>query len=156
MAEWTIILLLILFGLALIIVEVIFIPGTTFVGVLGLVSMIIGIILSFSKFGSEAGWLTLAASTVASGVLLYVSFRTNTWRRFALNSTIDSKMNEIELLKFSVGMEGVALSALRPIGKGEFDDEILEVRTNGEYVEAGSKIRIVRVTTNQVLVEIIN
>jgi len=155
MAEWTIILLLILFGLALIIVEVIFIPGTTFVGILGLVSMVIGIVVSFVKFGSETGWLTLAASTVASGVLLYVSFRTNTWRRFALNSTIDSKMNEVELLKFSVGMEGVALSALRPIGKGEFDNEILEVRTNGEYVEAGSRIRIVRVTTNQVLVEII-
>jgi membrane-bound ClpP family serine protease len=156
MADWTIIILLILFGLALIIVEVIFIPGTTFVGVLGFVSMIIGIVVSFSKFGSETGWLTLAGSAVATGALLYVSFRTNTWKRFAINSSIDSKMNEIELLKFSIGMEGVALSALRPIGKGEFDGEVLEVRTNGEYVEAGSKIRIVRVTTNQVLVEIIN
>jgi membrane-bound ClpP family serine protease len=155
MTEWTIVILLILFGLALIIVEVIFIPGTTFVGLLGLISMVIGIVLSFSKFGAETGWLTLAASTVASGALIYISFRTNTWRRFSLNSTIDSKMNEVELLKFSIGMQGIALSALRPIGKGEFDEEVLEVRTNGEYVEAGSKIRIVRLTTNQVLVEII-
>lgn len=156
MAEWTIVISLVLFGLLLVIVEVIFIPGTTLVGVLGFISMIIGVILAFRYFGDETGWLTLGGATAASGVLLYVAFRTNVWRRFAINTSIDSKVNEIEALNFVVGMEGTALSALRPIGKGEFGNNVAEVRTLGDYVEAGRRIRIIKVLTNQIVVEIIN
>lgn len=153
MAEWTIIILLVLFGLALIIVEVIFIPGTTFVGIIGFVSLVVGIVLSFKYFGTEAGWITLGGSTAASGILVYIAFRTNTWERFALKSSIDSKVNEIEKANFVVGLEGLALSALRPIGKGEFGGNVAEVRTNGEYVDAGESIRIVQVSVNQIIVE---
>lgn len=156
MTEWSIVITLVLFGLLLVIVEVIFIPGTTFVGIIGFVSMIVGVILSFRYFGAETGWLTLGGSTAASGGLLYVAFRTNVWKRFALKSSIDSKVNEIEMMKFPVGMEGTAVSALRPIGKGEFGGNTVEVRTGGEYVEASSRIRIVRIIHNQIIVEIIN
>ena len=156
MTEWSIVISLVLFGLFLVIVEVIFIPGTTFVGIAGFVSMIIGVILSFRYFGAETGWLTLGASTAASGALLYVAFRTNVWKRFALKSSIGGRVNEIETMKFPLGMEGTALSALRPIGNGEFDGNTVEVRTGGEYVEAGSKIRIIKSVPNQIIVEIIN
>lgn len=156
MAEWTIVISLVLFGLLLIIVEIIFIPGTTFVGVAGFVCLITGVIFAFKYFGGETGWMTLGGATAASGVLLYVAFRSNVWRRFAINTSIDSKVNEVEALKFPVGMEGVALSALRPIGKGEFGGNVTEVRTHGEYVEAGRRIRIIKVSTTQIIVEIIN
>lgn len=156
MAEWTLVICFVLFGLLLVVVEVIFIPGTTVVGIAGFISMIVGIILSFKYFGGETGWLTLGGAATASGVLLYVALRTNVWRRFAINSSIDSKVNEVEALKFAVGLEGLALSALRPMGKGEFGGNVAEVRTMGEYVEAGSRIRIVKVSINQIIVEIIN
>jgi membrane-bound ClpP family serine protease len=153
MAAWSIVILLVLLGLALVIIEVIFIPGTTVVGIAGFISMIIGIVLSFSYFGAETGWLTLGSSTAASGIFLYLAFRTNMWKRFALHSSIDSKVNEIEGIKFVVGLEGLALSALRPGGKGEFGGNVTEVRTAGEYVDAGESIRIVKVSTNQIIVE---
>ena len=137
--------MLVLLGLALVIIEVIFIPGTTLVGVAGFVSMVIGIVLSFSYYGAETGWLTLGGSTAVSGVVLYLSFRTNVWKRFALNSSIDSKVNEVEKINFIVGLEGLALSALRPVGKGEFGGNVTEVRTGGEYVDAGESIRIVKI-----------
>ena len=155
MAEWTVVIVLVLLGLAFVIVEVILIPGTTLVGVAGFVCMTIGIIFSFKYFGAETGWLTLGAATTASGGLLYLAFRTNVWRRFALNNSIDSKVNEVEKANFVVGMEGLALSALRPIGKGEFGGNVAEVKTNGEYVAAGESIRIIKVSTNTILVELI-
>ncbi|HMJ70557.1 MAG TPA: hypothetical protein VK508_16745 [Cyclobacteriaceae bacterium] len=156
MAEWTIVIALVLIGLLLVIIEVIFIPGTTFVGVAGFVCMIVGVILAFRYFGSETGWMTLGGSTAASGVLLYIAFKSNVWKRFALGTSIDSKVNVIEELKFPVGREGVAVSALRPMGKGEFGPETVEVRTGGEYVEAGSRIKVARIVRNQIIVEIIN
>jgi membrane-bound ClpP family serine protease len=156
MAEWTIVICFVLFGLLLVIVEVIFIPGTTVVGIAGFISMIVGIILSFKYFDAETGWLTMGGATAVTGVLMYIALKTNIWRRFAINSSIDSKVNEVEAIKFAVGMEGKAVSALRPIGKGEFGGNVAEVRTQGEYVEAGSRIRIIRVSVNQIIVEIIN
>lgn len=153
MAAWSIVILLVLLGLALVIIEVIFIPGTTVVGIAGFISMIIGIVLSFGYFGAETGWLTLGVSTAVSGVFLYVAFRTNVWKRFALDSSIDSKVNEIDTKTFPVGLEGIALSALRPIGKGEFGGNVVEVKTTGEYVGAGESIRIVKASVNQVIVE---
>jgi membrane-bound ClpP family serine protease len=156
MAEWTIVVALLVIGLLLIVVEVIFIPGTTFVGVGGFVSMIIGVSLAFKYFGAETGWTTLGGTTAATGVLLYFAFKANVWKRFALRSSIDSKVNEIEELKFPVGLEGVAVSALRPGGKGEFGPKTVEVRTGGEYVEAGSRIKVARIVHNQIIVEIIN
>jgi membrane-bound ClpP family serine protease len=153
MAEWSIVILLVLLGLVLVVIEVIFIPGTTLVGAVGFVSMIVGIILAFKYFGAETGWLTLGGSTAASGVFLYVAFRTNVWKRFALKASIDSKMNEVEATKFVVGMEGIALSALRPAGNGEFGGNVAEVRTNGEYIGAAESIRIVKVSSNQIIVE---
>jgi len=156
MTDWTIVILLVLLGLALVIIEVIFIPGTTLVGVAGLISMIVGIILSFKYFGSETGWLTLGGSTAVSGVFLYISFRTNAWQRFALKGSMDSRVNEVEILKFPVGLEGIALSALRPIGKGEFGGNVAEVKTAGEYIGAGESIRVIQVATNYIIVEKIN
>lgn len=153
MAAWSIVVLLVLLGLALVIIEVIFIPGTTVVGIAGFISMIVGIILSFNYFGPETGWLTLGGSTAVSGIFLYISFRTNVWKRFALNTSIDSRVNEVEKLNFVVGLEGLALSALRPVGKGEFGGNVTEVRTVGEYVNAGDSIRIIKVLPNQVIVE---
>jgi membrane-bound ClpP family serine protease len=153
MTAWSIIILLVLLGLALVIIEIIFIPGTTLVGVAGFVSMIVGIVLSFAWFGRETGWLTLGSSTAVAGVILYVSFRTHVWRRFALGTTIDGKVNEIDTKSFVEGLEGLALSALRPVGKGEFGGNVVEVRTAGEYIDAGESIRIIKVSTNQVIVE---
>ena len=72
--EWLIVIALIAFGLALIIAEIIFVPGTTLVGVLGFGFLILGTGLSFRYFGSETGWVTVGCTAVAAGVVLYYSF----------------------------------------------------------------------------------
>jgi len=53
-------------------------------------------------------------------------------------------------------LEGIALSALRPIGKGEFGGNVAEVKTAGEYIGAGESIRVIQVATNYIIVEKIN
>jgi membrane-bound serine protease (ClpP class) len=42
-----------------------------------------------------------------------------------------------------VGLEGVTLSILRPSGKAQFGDEVLDVMTEGELIERGARVRIV-------------
>lgn len=156
MAEWLTVISLIFFGLALIVVEIIFVPGTTLVGVLGFVFMLVGVGLSFNYFGAEAGWITVGCTAVAAGVLLYYSFSSNVWGRFSLKSSSNARVNEGELDQLQVGVEGKTVSALRPVGKAELNNKTFEVKTLGEYLEAGKRIRIIKILSNQIIVEPIN
>lgn len=156
MADWSIVLSLITLGLLLVVAEVVFVPGTTVVGLVGFIFLIIGVGLSFKYFGGEVGWILLASTSVGCGGLLYFSFNTNTWNRFSLKSAIQSKVNEGEMEHFAVGMEGQTVSALRPIGKAELNNQTVEVKTTGDYLDSGSKIRIIKIISNQIIVEPIN
>jgi membrane-bound ClpP family serine protease len=153
MVEWTTVISLIMFGLLLLITEIIFVPGTTVVGLVGFVFMAVGVGLSFRYFGGEIGWSIVGGASVVTGLLLYVAFKANVWSKFALKSSIDSKVNEGELKELRPGQEGTAVSTLRPVGKAELAGKTYEVRTNGEYIESGTRIRIIRISSNQILVE---
>jgi len=153
MTEWITVISLILFGEVLIVAEIIFVPGTTLVGVLGFIFLIVGIGLGFHYFGSQIGWITTGGAVAASGLVLYYSFKANVWGRFALKSSILSKVNEGELEGLVPGQEGIALSALRPVGKAEVGGRTFEVKTLGGYVTTGTKIRIIQILSNQIIVE---
>jgi membrane-bound ClpP family serine protease len=156
MVEWITVISLIFFGLALIVVEIIFVPGTTLVGVLGFVFMLVGVGLSFNYFGAEAGWITVGCTAVAGGILLYYSFSANVWGRFSLKSSNSGRVNEGELDQLQVGAEGKTISALRPVGKAELNNKTFEVKTLGEYLDAGRPVRIIKIVANQIIVEPIN
>lgn len=147
---------LILIGVGLIVLEIVIIPGTTIVGIIGICLAIAGVFLSFRLFDSATGWAVLGATAVVSGGMFYWSFRSKAWSRFSLKDTIDSKVNEGIFLDLEIGLEGVAISALRPMGKAEVKGKVYEARTLGDFVPTGTKIRIVKILMNQILVEPIN
>ncbi len=156
MGEWLIVLSLIAFGLSLIVAEIVFVPGTTLVGIVGFAFLVFGVSLSFRYFGPTTGWVTTSSTTVAFFVVFYLCFKANVWSRFSLNSRMDSKVNEGEMDGLQVGIEGVTLSSLRPIGKAELNNKVYEVKTFGNYLDTGKKIRIVEILSNQIVVEPIN
>jgi membrane-bound ClpP family serine protease len=151
-----IILSLLLIGLAMIIVELIFIPGTTVVGLLGLIFTITGIAISYNHFGSDIGFYILLATIATTvGTVIY-SFRSGAWSRFSLKSSSDGKVNEGMIQDFHVGDEGITISTLRPFGKATFNDKTMEVKTSGDYVERGQRVKIVHIELNQITVQPIN
>ena len=152
--EWTVVGTLILLGLLLLVVEILFVPGTTLVGLLGFILVIVGCSLSFTYFGAKTGWITVGSSAVLSGLALYLSFRSNLWFRFALKSTSKGTATEQVEGKVAIGEEGRTLSSLRPSGKAEFNQGIFEVRTFGKYADPGTTVRVVQVESNQIIVEI--
>jgi membrane-bound ClpP family serine protease len=154
--EWITVISLILVGLFLIIAEIIFVPGTTLVGILGFIFLMLGVGLSFSYFGSETGWTIVGISAVVSGLIVYYSFKANIWGRFSLKSSIQSKVNEGDLDSLIVGTEGIAVSALRPVGKATLGEKMYEVKTLGEYLDSGSRVRVIKIIMNQIIVEPIN
>ncbi len=66
MFMWIIIISLLAIGLGLIIVELVFIPGTTVVGLLGLIFSIVGIVISYSHFGNDIGFYILLGTLITT------------------------------------------------------------------------------------------
>jgi membrane-bound serine protease (ClpP class) len=55
--------------------------------------------------------------------------------------------------RIGVGEEGVARTILRPAGKAEFGAALVDVVTDGEFLERGAKVRVVLVEGDRVVVE---
>ena len=156
MLDWFTIILLLTVGIILIVVELIFIPGTTLFGIAGLVLTIIGVVLSFTTFGSGTGILVLSGAFAALGVVLFFSLRSNAWDKLSLKQSSRSRVNDDVPNNVWKGDVGITLSALRPTGKVEFKETVVEVSTLGPYVDAGAKVQVIEVQSNKILVEAVD
>ena len=153
MLDWFTIALLLSIGIVLIVVELIFIPGTTLFGIAGLILTIIGVVISFTAFGSGVGLLVLGGAFAVLGVTLYFSLRSGAWDKLSLKQSSQGRVNDDVPSGVWKGDVGVALSTLRPMGNVEFNDKVVEVSTLGPYVDAGAKVQVIEVRDNKVLVE---
>lgn len=153
MAEWLIVLGLIVFGLILLIIEVVFIPGTTIVGILGCIFGIVGLYLSFEYFGNTIGSIVTAVTLVLSISAVVSSLKAGLWEKFSLKSAMVGRVNEGAAISLKVGDKGKAISTLKPIGNGLFGEVVYEVRSNGDYIPADSQIQIAKIVDSKIFVE---
>ena len=153
---WSLIVALLLLGLALIIIEIVFVPGTTIVGIIGVILAGAGILITFRHYGSESGYYLLIGSSIVTMIALYFSFRSNAWSKFANKSSMKSKVNEGLIQSLQLGDEGVTLSTLKPMGTVQFKSGQFEVKSLGDYVDVGTKVRIIHIQSNQIIVKPLN
>jgi membrane-bound ClpP family serine protease len=146
--DWITVILLLIAGIVLLVVEIIFVPGTTILGIIGAGLMVFGVIIGYSKFGNQTGTIILVSALVIGGAVTVISFKSGVWKRFALKNTNKSKFNEDIEIEHLIGAEGIAFSALRPYGKAEIYNSTYEVKTMGNYLDAGTKIRVTSVDKN--------
>ncbi|UOQ66048.1 NfeD family protein [Hymenobacter volaticus] len=151
--DWLTIALLLLFGLLFLVAEVIFIPGTTVVGLIGFALLAAGIWFGYRDLGAGTGHILLVASLAATGILVYIGLRPRNISRVALNDVNNSHVRDVRLPDVLPGTVGRTLSALRPAGTVLFEDDRREVTTRGEYVAAGTEVRVLRIEQNRIVVE---
>jgi len=147
------IILLLLLGLLFLTLEILVLPGTTVLGFAGGILMVIGVWVAFSLYGLTTGLYVLGGSSVVTIAAVVMAFRAGTWNRFTLHKKLTGQVNTFDQKVLAAGTIGVAVSRLAPMGKGEFNGEYYEVTTNGEFVDATTKITIVAVSKNQIIVK---
>src|SRR5688572_28084875 len=101
--------ILLLFGLLLILTEVIFVPGTTFVGLVGLLFSGIGIYLTFDNYGNTAGWIVFVSNVIIFASAFIYGLKANVWRKLSLNTAINSKFNSEVKYTLQIGDVGETL-----------------------------------------------
>ncbi len=151
--SWFAIGLLLLVGLLLLMLEVFFVPGTTFIGLFGLVLVIAGIIGAYTYQGLYAGHVALVVSGTATILMIIYSFRTISSGRFGLKESINSHVDTSDLDRVEVGDEGVTFTYLRPNGKAIFDDRKIEVYSLGDYIERNRRVKVVKKADHKLYVK---
>ncbi len=150
--SWLLIIILIVVGVLFLLLEVLIIPGITLAGIVGFGALFIGIWQAYSSKGIVEGHITLGATIVVTVITLYFSFKSGTWKRMALKSTVDGKMDQLQGIEIKVGDEGMSVSRLAPSGKALINNEIIEVHTFGEFIDQEKELTVISVKENKITV----
>jgi len=138
---------IILGGLILVAVEVYFVPGFNVIGISGLLAVVFGLGYMFAEQGFTGGILAVLVTLGVGGVLFYTAWQSGVWDRFVLAASLrtdeEVTARENEARSKYLGRVGRAVTPLRPTGVVEIDGERIEVATEGDYVAAGSEVRVV-------------
>jgi membrane-bound serine protease (ClpP class) len=157
-------LLLVGAGLLLLALEVFVIPGFGLTGALGLAALVAG--LGLSLMGAGATWpaivaamgrvvLSLLLAIAASLAMLRLLPRLPFGRRLVLETGLPvdaGYASAPESDRRWLGKSGTAVSPLRPAGIAHLDGERVDVVSDGEFIEAGDPIHVVRVDGNRIVI----
>lgn len=156
--------LLIGIGLILLVTEVFVTPGFGILGGLAIAALLGG--LGLSLVGTGATWavvlsalgqivLALLLAIALALVLLRFVPRLPFGRRLILETELPAQAGYAsapEADRRWLGKRGIAASTLRPAGIAHFDHERVDVITEGEFIEAGDPIEVLRVEGNRIVV----
>lgn len=151
-----------LIGLALLLLDVLFLPGHGVLAIVGVALMFISLVLAFQGFTIprtaaqtlvfEYSVLKVTGSFAAAGVGIVIlahylpslPILSRIVHRYDLAAAHAGDLGETHMpgLSAMVGQVGVAVTPLRPAGRAEFGDRTLDVVTEGDFVEKGARVQI--------------
>ncbi|MEI6148032.1 MAG: NfeD family protein [bacterium] len=159
-----------LIGLTLLLIEILFIPGFGWVGLGGICLIVVSLLMAMVEYYPGEPWyptfpkfrlpLTnfgLATILSAIGLLLVGRYlpRTSLFQKLVLQSAtlrqegFSSSQDTTSL----VGRPGTTETPLRPSGRARFGNDLLNVVTRGDFIEAGEEIVIAEGHGNRIIVE---
>lgn len=155
---WLLIVILLILGTLFLLAEMFVVGGV--VGFIGLVLLGLAVYLCFQYYSAMAGTLVLSLSILITITVLILVVkvipRTGLRNGFILDDSTSRETgyhSDSNIEKNLEGKEGVAESYLRPAGIAMIENERYDVVSDGEYIEAHSNIRVLRVDGNRIVVE---
>lgn len=144
-------------GMALIFLDLLFLASGA-AAVAGLVSMAASL---YFLFGADlyAMYILTAGFIAAIAGLCFLAGRLSTnsvWKKISLTLNLTSQkgyISSVEDLSRWNGWTGKAKSVLRPAGKVEIDGQILDAVSQGDFIEAGKTVVVVRTESNRIVVK---
>ena len=151
-------------GIVLLALEIFVIPGFGIAGVLGIIAIFAGLVLSLVGTGDRSEFILMAAgrvvfslliAVIASLVLLRFLPSLPFGRRLILETGLPSDIGYASAPESDrrwLGKRGRTSSPLRPAGIAEIEGERVDVVSEGEMIDAGQIIEVTRVDGNRIVV----
>ena len=175
LAGWEVVALFIL-GMVLVLIEILFFAHSTIVfGVVGVFLMLASLLWTmidrypgqnFFPTGKMLAmpllnmFIAIMGSFIIIALLARYLPRTSIYRRFALMdsnppgpSLAGAPRQFATALALAAGMQGTAVTVLRPSGKARFADHVVDVVTEGEFIAAQTPVTVVQTDGMRVVVK---
>ncbi len=145
-----------LLGLGLILLELHVLPGHGVPGVVGLVLLVGAVVFAFGIAFFVGALEALAVAIVLSGAAFLVARRFIPENAFAKRLMFMGAQGSDYVASADyralLGKSGVADSFLRPTGVATIDGTRVDVLTEGNFVPAGTPVRVTRVEGSRIFV----
>ena len=148
-------------GIGLLILEA-FMPGFGAPGITGIVLEVITLVMTWFEHGPVATLIVLLVVLLVLAIAISASLRSITRGRLSKSALVlnETESNEdgyrsTQDLAVFMDKEGVASTVLRPAGIADFEGVRLNVSSEGDYIAAGTKVRIIKVEGAKILVRAI-
>lgn len=149
-------LILFVSGVLLMLIEL-FIPGFGFWGISGISCILVSVFLTL---GSDVAALSLLAISLVVAVvvfLLIIKFLPSSqlWDKMILKDSETKQDGFSSSYDYSnyVGKEGIVITLLRPAGLVDIDGVQIDVVSEGQYIEQGTRVKVVSVNGSRILVK---
>lgn len=158
-------LLLAIIGIFLFALELFVIPGFGIVGILGLLALLGALVMSTLGAGSHSGFIlwavarmgfSLVLAVILSALFLKFLPKLPIGRKLILSTALDASdgFSSTPPSDYQwLGKTGHAHSALRPAGIADFQGHRIDVVSDGEFIDAGTPIRVMHVDGNRIVVQ---
>ena len=153
-SEWITPMVFQLAGLVVLVAEVLLPSG----GILSIIAAGLfgySIYLAFATISFDAGMTLILADIIILPIVALAGLRLLGRSPLALKASLrksDGVVSYDEKLSGLLGMEGVAVTNLRPSGTARIDNRRIDVVTRGDYIEKGEAVEVVRVEGSRVIV----
>ena len=147
---------LIILGIILILLEFFVVPGITVAGIGGLIMLVAGIFLAYSKYGTPGGHYVLAGTVLMVFLVMIVAFKSKTWKKIALDAEITSTVKEDLSKKISIGDIGLSVSRLAPRGTVSFNNLFVEAESLSGLIDEKQEVEVVKIKNNKIIVKLKN
>lgn len=144
---------LLIIGLILLLIEVLFVPGTTIIGIIGFGVSLAGVVYAFASFDSEIAYWIVGVAAILNLIAVWYGFSSGVWNRFSLKTSMQGGAFDGRTTGLSVGMSGNAVSDIKPFGKVSFGENIYEVKSEEGFIEVGKAVTITKIENNKIIVK---
>lgn len=151
--EVTIVVILLLLGIAFFLLELFLIPGVSIAGIAGTLFVLAAVYYSYTTISPMAGHITLVGGASLMGISIWLFLRSRALEKMSLQTTIDGKNDPLKDMNIQVGDAGIALSRLAPMGNVRINNQTVEAKTYDDFIDEGELVVVKQVFSTNVLVE---
>lgn len=149
MLPW--IILLCIVGLALVFAEML-IPGFGVFGILGSVCLLGTAFLVAKVYGITAFLITVVLLVIAFALMIILAKKSGFYNKVVLRDKQEAQDFDESTLQGLLGAEGVTQTTLRPFGVADFQGKMVDVCSNGDFIDRGKRVRVTQIQGKTVTV----